>query len=191
MRRHRPTIPRRTPIFLGCEGESEQAYGQFINELARAKGLHVHLEVVNLSPGAGDPLSRMRRAQQEIESRQRKRVEFVSRAVLLDSDQVANDQQRRELVDAAGRGAGIDIIWQTPCHEALLLRHFGGFEQRRPATSAEALQALRRVWPEYEKAMTRAQLARKLGIEDLLRASRSEPALLAFLRRIGLVSEGH
>ena len=62
MSRHRPTIPRRKPIFLGCEGESEQAYGQFINELARAEGLHVHIEVVNLSPGTGDPVSRMLRA---------------------------------------------------------------------------------------------------------------------------------
>ena len=38
--------------------------------------------------------------------------------------------------------------------------------------------------------MTRSQIARKLEIEHVLRASQSEPALLAFLRRIGIVAEG-
>ena len=113
----------------------------------------MHIEVVNLSPGTGDPVSRMLRARKEVESRQRKRVEFASKAVLLDSDQVDNDQRRRETAKNIARESGIDIIWQSLCHEALLLRHFEGFEQRRPATNAEALAVLRRVWPDYEKAM--------------------------------------
>ena len=62
----RPIIKPKTPIFLGCEGESEQAYGQLLNDLLQAEGRPVHLEVVNLSPGAGDPIARLRRAAQEI-----------------------------------------------------------------------------------------------------------------------------
>lgn len=62
MRMRRRIIKPKTPIFLGCEGESEQAYGQLLNDLLQAAGHPVHLEVVNLSPGAGDPASRLRRA---------------------------------------------------------------------------------------------------------------------------------
>jgi hypothetical protein len=187
MRGRRPTIPRRKPIFLGCEGESEQAYGQFLNELAREAHLHVHIEVVNLSPGAGDPVSRMHRAQKEVEHRQRKRTEFAFRAVLLDSDQIDNDPQRRKIAEDIGRESGIGIIWQFPCHEALLLRHFEGFEQRRPATKAEIEAMLHQVWPAYQKPMTRVQIAKTLGIAHVRRAVQSEPALLSFLRRVEIV----
>ena len=183
----RPTIPRRTPIFLGCEGESEQAYGQFLNELAREAGLHVHIEVVNLSPGAGDPVSRMQRARKEVEQRQRKRAEFAFKAVLHDSDQIDNDLQRREMAESIGRESDIAIIWQSPCHEALLLRHFEGFEQRRPATTAEIGAMLRQAWPSYQKPMTRVQVARTLEIAHVRRATQSEPALRTFLRRVGLI----
>jgi hypothetical protein len=184
---HRPTIPRRKPIFLGCEGDSEQAYGQFLNELAREAHLHIHIEVVNLSPGAGDPVSRMRRARKEVEHRQRKRTEFAFAAVLLDSDQIDNDLRRREIAETIGRESGIDIIWQSPCHEALLLRHFEGFEQRRPAVKTEIGAMLHQVWPGYQKPMTRMQIVKTLGIAHVRRAAQNEPALLFFLRRIGIM----
>jgi hypothetical protein len=187
MSRRRPVIPRRRPIFLGCEGESEQGYGQFLNDLAREADLHVHIEVVNLSPGAGDPVSRMQRARKEVEHRQRSRVEFDLKAALLDSDQIGNDPQRREMAEIIARESGIEIIWQSPCHEALLLRHFEGFEHRRPATKAEIATMLRQVWPSYQKPMTRLQLGKTLGLAHVRRAGQSEPALLAFLRRISIL----
>ena len=183
----RRTIPRRTPIFLGCEGESEQAYGQFLNELAHAANLHIHLEVVNLSPGAGDPVSRMRRAHKQIERRQRNRTEFRLRAVLLDSDQIDNNPHRKETAEKIGREHQIDIIWQSPCHEAFLLRHFAEFENRRPVARGEIDALLHQVWPDYQKPMTRLRVAKKLTIENVRRASQAEPALCDFLRAVGLL----
>ena len=130
--------------------------------------------------------ARMQRARIEVEHRQRRRAEFAFKAVLHDSDQVDNHPQRREMAENIGRVSGINIIWQFPCHEALLLRHFEGFERRRPATKLEIEALLRQVWPGYQKPITRVQIARMLSFAHVQRAARNEPALLALLRRIGL-----
>lgn len=49
MRRRHAHVPARKLVFLGCEGESEQAYGQFLNDIVRQKDLPFHIEVVNLN----------------------------------------------------------------------------------------------------------------------------------------------
>jgi len=54
--KNRSPIRRRSRIFLGCEGESEQSYGAFLQRLADERGLMVHILSANLRP-AGDPLA--------------------------------------------------------------------------------------------------------------------------------------
>lgn len=183
----RPTIKPKTPLFLGCEGESEQAYGQLLNDLLQAAGHPVHLEVVNLSPGAGDPVSRLRRAGQEIARRRQRRSEFARRAVLLDLDQVQNDHQRRQQAELLANQLDIRIIWQDPCHEALLLRHIDGFAQHRPPTTQTSDAALHAAWPHYRKPMTKILLARRINLADVRRAASVEPVLAAFLHDVGLL----
>lgn len=183
----RPIIKPKTPIFLGCEGESEQAYGQLLNDLLQAERLPVHLEVVNLSPGAGDPIARLRRAAQEIVRRRQRRSEFARRAVLLDLDQVQHDNQRRQQTEQLANQLDIRIIWQEPCHEALLLRHLNGFAQHRPPSTPAAANALNGAWPQYAKPMTKILLARRIGLADVQRAANVEPELAAFLHDIGLL----
>jgi hypothetical protein len=180
-------IPQRTPIFLGCEGESEQAYGQVLNDLLRDGGHPFHLEVVVLNPGAGDPIARLQRAKKEIARRGQLRAEFRFHAVLMDSDQVDNDTARRQQAEVLAREFETMIMWQAPCHEALLLRHFDGFAQHRPATSADAEAALRRVWPRYKKPMTKIQLAQQITLEAVRRAGAVEPQLSIFLRGLRLI----
>jgi hypothetical protein len=184
----RPIIKPKTPIFLGCEGESEQAYGQLLNDLLQTEGCPVHLEVVNLSPGAGDPIARLRRATQEIARRRQRRSEFARRAVLLDLDQVQNDSKRRQQADQLANQLDIRIIWQEPCHEALLLRHLDGFAQHRPPSTHASTIALKAAWPQYAKPMTKIRLSRRIGREDVQRAATVEPALAAFLREVGLLA---
>jgi hypothetical protein len=188
MRMRRSIIKPKTPIFMGCEGESEQAYGQLLNDLLQAEGHPVHLQVVNLSPGAGDPVARLRRAAQEIARRRQRRSDFARRAVLLDLDQVQNDNQRRQQAEQLANQLDIRIIWQEPCHEALLLRHLNGFAQHRPPSTPAAAVALNGVWPQYAKPMTKILLARRIGLADVRRAANVEPALAAFLRDVGLLA---
>jgi hypothetical protein len=186
MTRRRRIIPQRKPIFLGCEGESEQAYGQLLNELAQMRELAIHIEVVNLSPGTGDPHSRILRAAKEIERRSVRRSNFTVKAVLLDSDQIQNSAQRKRDAESTADQAGIQVIWQEPCHEALLLRHLNGCSTRRPPNSAAALSALSSEWAQYQKPMTKNLLSRRIGFQEVLQASLVEPLLAKFLRQINL-----
>ena len=177
----------RTPVFLGCEGESEQGYGQLLNDLLQAAGLPFHIEVVNLNPGAGDPNVRLRRAYQEIERRQERRAEFGSQAILMDSDQVDRDPRRRQEAEQFARQLSIRVIWQEPCHEAFLLRHLKGYSRKRPPTPKDATVALQKVWPQYTKPMTKLLLARRIGLAEIRQAASVEASLAAFLREFGLV----
>jgi RloB-like protein len=171
MRPRRPIIPQRTPIFVGCEGESEQAYGQILNDLLREAKRPVHLEVVNLNPGAGDPFARLRKAEQEIIRRRQRRSEFRLQVVLMDSDQVDTDSKRWQQAERCAQDLGIRIIWQEPCHEAMLLRHLDGFACNRPLTSGTAQAILKAAWPDYRKPMTKIQLAQRIDLSAVQRAA--------------------
>ncbi len=187
MKKRNAHIQQRVPVFLGCEGESEQAYGQVLNDLIRVKNIPVHIEVVNLSPGAGDPLSRIRLAIKEIARRSARRGNFELKVVLLDMDQVQNFPQRRLEAEKFATEAGISVIWQEPCHEALLLRHLAGCANYRPPSSSAALQALVGQWQGYRKPMTKSLLSRRLGYEEVLRAASVEPLLADFLRQVKIL----
>lgn len=185
MRRRSAHIPVRRPVFLGCEGESEQAYGQFLNHIVHEKGLPFHIEVVNLNPGAGDPLARVKRAVQEIRRRNQRRAELQYRALLMDDDQIAGDHQRRQQVEGLATQHEISIIWQSPCHEAFLLRHFHGRLNANPPDNATSDASLRQVWPGYTKPVNRLEVSRRLDLQGVERVSRQHQefaALLRFLR---------
>ena len=183
----RPFIPQRKPVFLGCEGESEAAYGQILYDLVRAASLPVHLHIEVLAPGAGDPLARVYRTLDLIVRRERQRVKFQSKAILMDSDQAREAPERLAEAKRLAKEAGISIIWQNPCHEALLLRHMPSCSSRRPPVCNAALQALVRNWPEYKKPMTRAQLASRIDLSAVQQGATVEPKLRVFLQEIGLL----
>ena len=184
--RSRPTLrPQRKPIFVGCEGQSESSYVALIQDFAMVQALPIHLHNVVLAPGAGDPLARVQRAIVEIKklttNREKPKLSFV----LLDEDQAIRDPDRAMMAGQSAERNGIELIWQRPCFEALLLRHFPNHENRRPHDSAAAKQTLERLWPDYRKGMPRSSLAMKIEWEWIVRASRVEPDLNRFLGQLG------
>lgn len=158
MTRRRPIRRQKKPVFLGCEGESEAAYGQVLNDLLRLHEVPVHLVVETLAPGAGDPLTRVQRAIKRIAAREQRRIKFQLKAILLDSDQTAHQRERAERAGQIAARHEIQLIWQDPCHEALLLRHMPGRANHKPPTSEAAQRALTQIWIEYDKPMSRARL---------------------------------
>jgi hypothetical protein len=87
MRRHRLARPQRRPVFLGCEGDSERAYGALISRLYEEHRRDLYLDTVLLKPGGGDPLTLVERACHRIVENERKRdIRYAVRAVLLDTD---------------------------------------------------------------------------------------------------------
>ncbi len=188
MKRRNPRIRARTPVFLGCEGESEQGYGQFLNDIVRERDLPFHIEVVNLNPGAGDPLARVKKATQEIMRRNQRRAAFAYRALIMDDDQIAGNQHRRQQVESLAQQNSISIIWQSPCYEAFLLRHFNGRLHSNPPDSATSLANLRQVWPNYAKPESRLEISRKLSFQDVVRVSAHHQELAELLRFLQLIS---
>jgi len=185
MRTRRPFIPQRKPIFIGCEGESEQGYAGFLQDLIHEADLHVHLNIEVLR--AGDPLARLELAVRKLTQLSKTRVNFIDRFVFLDTDVLALSADRANCARQLAADNDIRVIWQEPCFEAVLLRHFVERSTHRPPTNHLAENALLQVWPQYQKPMSRAELARKIDREAVTRAAAVEENLMALLRCIGLI----
>lgn len=185
MRTRRPFIPQRKPIFIGCEGESEQGYAGYLQDLIHEAGLHVHLNIEVLK--AGDPLARLELAVRKLAQLRKTRGNFTDRFVFLDTDQLALSVDRANRARQLAAENDITVIWQEPCFEAVLLRHFVGRTTHRPPTNQLARNALLQEWPQYQKPMSRADLARSLDINAVTRAAGAEADLTALLRCIGLM----
>lgn len=182
MKRYRGTISPRRRIFLGCEGSSEHAYGTLLARLARDReSMHVHIDVVNLNPGAGDPLALVERACQEVIRRERGRVPYALKALLLDHDKMGQAPERDAQVPV--RASELLLIWQQPTHEGFLLRHLDGCGALRPSKD-RCLQRLQREWPSYTKPMTAGRLAERITPMEVERACTVELDLREFLRAI-------
>jgi hypothetical protein len=185
MRRRGGRIAPRKTVFLGGEGESEQGYGSFLNDLIRAANKPFHIDVVNLNPGAGSPLALLKRAIEKVTRFERQRGSYSYRAVLIDEDTLASVNDRAAVIALAAQN-GIEIIWQSPCHEAFLLRHFAGRLNNQPATSQIAINALRQEWPDYQKGSTGVQLSKNIDVEGVKRVAGQHADFAAFLTAIGL-----
>lgn len=187
MSRRPPHIPLRRPVYIGCEGASEVGYAGLLQDLIREADLPVHLHVDELGPGTGDPLSRIEMAVLRLKLLQKKRTAPKQRFALLDSDQAERDPQRAARAIKLAADNGITILWQRPCFEAVLLRHLDGKTGNRPPDTPGAVKALAKEWAEYEKPMTRANLAKRIDRAAVLRAAGVEPELEALLRCLGLL----
>ena len=178
----------RKPIFVGCEGESERGYIAFISDLAENARLPVFIKPVLLSP-AGDPMARVEKAIRLINDNRRKRIDYALRFILMDSDQIALAPDRAERAIVLANEHRISIMWQRPCHEALLLRHFAGHATKRPTTSTVSGRELLKLWPIYSKPMSRVSVANTLDYDAVCRAAMVEQDLMEFLVAVGLLAE--
>lgn len=185
--RRRAARPQRVRIFVGCEGESEQGYVALLQRLADAAGLALHLDTVVLQPGGGDPLAIVELAVRRMGQRERQHgAPYAHRAILLDADKRGQSPQRDDRAAAVAAGEAIMLIWQEPCHEALLLRHLPGCAQLRPPQTPLACQQLVQRWPQYRKPMPAVRLAQRIDATNLAQIRTVEGALTEFLVAIGL-----
>jgi hypothetical protein len=187
--RRRPIIEPRIPMFLGCEGESEQGYGTLIARLLIESRESVYLRAELLRPGGGDPLALVECAIERIaQARKTRGTVYAVRGVLLDSDTRGVSQIRDQQAVTLADENGIMLIWQDPCFEAVLLRHLDGCHALRPQTCAIAMTELRRRWPDYAKGLPAADLARRISRMEIERCAGVESELAAFLRAVGFLA---
>jgi hypothetical protein len=179
--------PQRKRLFVGCEGESERGYAALLQRYAETDGALVHIDPVLLQPGGGDPCALVERALALLAQRERRHGDaYAARFVLLDTDKLGQSPQRDARARQLAGREGITLIWQEPCHEALLLRHLEHCANLRPATTPLALQQLAQRWPVYEKGMAAVRLAERINMAGVRRAAQGDDGLAALLAAIGL-----
>jgi hypothetical protein len=187
----RLSIPQRRRVFLGCEGESEQGYGALLSRLLEQRCIEenrppdIHLDPVLLRPGGGDPLALVELALRLIAEGGSKRGAYAIQAVLLDADKLGQAPERDRQMREVAATANLRLIWQRPCHEALLLRHLENCHDQRPPTAKEAIQRLTRHWPNYVKGLSAIKLAQRIDASAVRQAALVEPELHEFLDEIG------
>jgi hypothetical protein len=147
----RPFIPQRTPIFVGCEGESERSYVKLLQGIADGQLLSLHLDAVVLQPGGGDPCAIVELALRKLNAKRRIRGNTYRAKIVLLDDERGNLPQRDARAIALAKEGDLQLFWQSPCHEAVLLRHLEHCTTLRPPTTALAQAALRERWPAYDK----------------------------------------
>jgi hypothetical protein len=185
MRQRRAQIAARHRFFLGCEGESEQSYGRLLQQIADEEipHLHIHLDIQVFQ--GGDPLAIVTAAYRTAHQLAKNHGRFRARAVLLDTDRRGQNPERDREMERLVQREALVLVWQDPCHEALLLRHLESCQSLRPANSAAARIALSRQWPEYRKATAARQLALRIGLPQIQAAAGVELDLRAFLSLLG------
>lgn len=184
--RGRRTIERKSRIFLGCEGESEQGYGVLLQRLADRADLRIHIVIKNLQP-AGDPLALAEKAVRQF-SKDSQKAPFIGKAIMLDTDRLAEPPDRgRRALELLEREQ-FTAVWQRPDHEGLLLRHFLGHEHDNPPRG-RSMTALQAVWPDYRKNTAATDLQQQLTLAHVTRAAGVTPELMSFLFLIGLCND--
>lgn len=177
--------PQRRRFFIGCEGESERGFVAFLQRIADEEGLLVHLDGVLLQPGGGDPCGIIQMAIELSDRRASRHGAYQARFVLLDSDKLGQTPQRDNQAMQAAIDSSLSLIWQDPCHEAMLLRHLDGCENLRPPTTPVALQQLCQRWPEYRKPMTSVRLAARISLTGVRQFAEAEAGYCALVNAIG------
>lgn len=110
---------------------------------------------------------------------------FSARAVLLDADRLGESPDRDSRIQPLADREGFLLIWQRPCHEALLLHHLPCCQTLKPSDSEAARIALEQRWPQYSKPMSSRKLAQRIGLAEVQAAASVEAELSVLLSLLG------
>lgn len=181
--RRRPVRPRHS-FFIAGEGQSERPFARFLQHLCDEAGLHVHL---NIKPqDGGGSVAVVEQAGRWLK-RNRSRREYRARLVLLDRDRIEVEPQEGIRAQAVAARYELEIVFQDPNLEGLLVRLHKGQEQRK-IRAPDSESELRKVWPEYQKPPTAEQLRQRFTLDDVRRAAAHDQYLRTLLEVIGLWS---
>jgi hypothetical protein len=147
--------------------------------------LNLHLVIDRQLLHGGDPLAVVEGACQKAQGRARNHGGFYARAVLLDADKLGQVPDRDHRIQPLADAEGFLLVWQRPCHEALLLHHLPGCQTLKPSDAITAKAALERRWPEYRKPMPAARLSEHIGLAQIEAAASVEAGLRDLLLLLG------
>lgn len=176
-------IQQRKRIYLAVEGEGEQSFIKWLQQLCDQNGLHVHLDCEPL--GGGGYKTMLNRAVQERKRKERNKAKYS--ILLVDADRAERGDDGWSLLQLKQEASKhrINVCVQNPNQEGLLVRMMPGNECLQP-NIARAQKQLRSIWPDYQKPVDAQTLASKFTLDDLLRVTRVDLELKVLLSIIGL-----
>ncbi len=183
------SIALRTTFFLAVEGDSEQSFIAWLQQLCDNTNVSplAHLDCVPLNGGGYKTMFR-----DTLDLRARKNRNRAKATVLLvDADRAErrDDGWSLEQLGRETEKKNIMLCLQRPNHEGLLYRMFPGKQSLQP-DSSNAKASLKKIWPEYEKKKVNAStLGKKFSLEDLQRTAKADAELKKLLSLIGLHNE--
>lgn len=181
----RRSIPKRTRIFVGAEGESERSFAAWLQGLCDSEGRHLHLDIV--VAGGRSSAKIVETCASRCRERSRKHGPYRTRLVLLDCDRLEDRQQNEADPRPSADGAGIELVFLKPDLEGVLVRLHKGQQARRLATAKGAERALKRLWPEYRKPAPAAALRERFDLDRLRRAAGHDDQLRRLAELLGLM----
>lgn len=182
LRRPNPVEPKRV-IFIGVEGKSDRAFAQFLQRCCDEECLHLHVDIK--TGHGGDSVVVVQEAARHL-TRHSSKKDIIAKLVLLDSDRIKKDRQAGRDAQAVASESGLEIIFQNPNLEGLLLRLHQGHESRQ-IKAVDSMTKLQKVWPEYRKSsLTADRLRKHFDVSDVRRAARHDDDLRTLLNVLGL-----
>ena len=146
----RRLVELKRAILFGVEGKSERALARFLERCCEEQGLHLSLRI---GPArGGDSVAVVEEAGRYLH-RSAWRREVSNKLVLLDLDRVQTDLRAGRDCRAVASKWRLELVFQDPNIEGLLLRLHPKCEQRR-VPARIALTELKKVWPDYDKPPT-------------------------------------
>lgn len=175
----------RRRLFFAVEGESEKSFIAWLQDLANEQALYVYLDRHSLGGGGYEVMLNETRRLISRKQKEGRKYEFVFLLVDEDRSTSRSDEWSIEKLKEEASKYKIIVCSQRPNFEGLLLKML------RPGKESEILSAsvvkikFPRAWPEYEKPVDKQTLAKKLSLNDLIRAAQFEPDLKILLTKIG------
>ena len=176
-------IQQRKRIFIAGEGESEQSFVKWLQQLSNQLGLNIHLDCQTLEGGGYKTM--LVRTVRERKRKERYRAKYS--ILLVDSDRAerGDDGWTLSQLKQQASNQNIKVCVQCPNLEGILLRMLPKNERLQP-TGAKAHSQLCHAWHDYQKPADTRTLAAKFSLNDLLRVAQVDSELNAFLSLIGL-----
>lgn len=176
------TIPQRTRFLLAVEGEGEQSFVKWLQELADFGGLRIHLDCKPLSGGGLESMLK-----RSIVYRKRGLTRpYQASYLIVDADRADRGDCSIDELRRQAHRSNIRVCVQEPNQEGLLLRMLPGNECLRPDKES-AMRLLRAQWPDYEKPVDAYTLSQRFSIDDLRRVAVFDHDLQHLLTVIGLL----
>lgn len=175
----------RTRYFFAVEGEGEQSFVKYLQQISDQRGLSVHLGCHILNGGGYQSMLEKAIKIRRREAQKRGRIHKSVLLVDADRKEFRDDSWNHMRLRQEAQKNAFLLCLQTPNQEGVLLRMHKGHEAKS-YNAAKVKEKILKQWPSYKKPINAAQLSSRFTIDDLERSAKYDAELAALLKIIGV-----